>query len=76
MYHNRQEELREWPLQQFYAIDLFAYLDALPKEQVGKGTIWFSPTSAVKGRSGSAERLKPISRLSSWASMTSAIYSA
>jgi acetyl esterase/lipase len=37
VYRNRKEELLEWPLRQYHAIDLFAYLDALPKQQVGAG---------------------------------------
>lgn len=37
VYRNRKEELLEWPLRQYHAIDLFAYLDALPKQQVGEG---------------------------------------
>ncbi len=32
-----KHELLQWPLQEFHAIDLFAFLDALPEEQVGKG---------------------------------------
>ncbi|MGH7828926.1 MAG: hypothetical protein ACREP8_02000, partial [Candidatus Binatia bacterium] len=30
-------ELQGWPLESYHAIDLFAYLDALPKEQAGRG---------------------------------------
>lgn len=37
IYRNRREELLQWPLTQFHAIDLFGYLDALPKAQVGDG---------------------------------------
>jgi hypothetical protein len=37
IFRSRQEELLEWPLKQYHAIDLFAYLDALPKDLVGEG---------------------------------------
>lgn len=37
IYRDRKEELLEWPLKQFHAIDLFSLLDALPKRQVGEG---------------------------------------
>jgi arylformamidase len=37
IFRQRQEELLEWPLQRFHALDLFAYLDALPKERAGEG---------------------------------------
>lgn len=37
VFRGRQEELLEWPLKQYHAIDLFSYLDALPKELVGEG---------------------------------------
>jgi acetyl esterase/lipase len=36
-YGHMKYELLAWPLDQFYAIDLFAYLDSLPSERVGKG---------------------------------------
>ncbi len=32
-----KHELLQWPLEEFHAIDLFAFLDALPVKQVGKG---------------------------------------
>jgi len=37
IYRDRKEELLQWPLKQFYAVDLFAYLNALPKERIGAG---------------------------------------
>ena len=37
IYRARKEELQEWPLKQFHALDLFAFLNALPKAQVGQG---------------------------------------
>ncbi len=37
IYRERKEELQEWPLKQFHAIDLFAFLNALPREQAGEG---------------------------------------
>ena len=37
IYRDRKEELQEWPLKQFYAMDLFAFLDALPREKAGEG---------------------------------------
>lgn len=33
IYRDRKEELQEWPLKQFYALDLFAFLNTLPKAQ-------------------------------------------
>jgi len=37
IFRDRKEELLQLPLRRFYAIDLFSYLDALPKEQAGSG---------------------------------------
>jgi arylformamidase len=37
IYRDRKEELQEWPLRQFHAIDLVAYLNAAPKAQIGEG---------------------------------------
>ncbi|MGH7833405.1 MAG: alpha/beta hydrolase [Candidatus Binatia bacterium] len=37
VFQSRREELLEWPLKQYHAIDLFSYLDALPKEEAGQG---------------------------------------
>jgi acetyl esterase/lipase len=37
IYGPMKYELREWPLERFYAIDLFSYLDSLPKKKVGQG---------------------------------------
>jgi len=37
IYEDVRYELREWPLERFYAIDLFDYLDSLPPERVGQG---------------------------------------
>lgn len=37
IYRDRKEELQEWPLKRFHALDLFAFLNALPKAQAGEG---------------------------------------
>ena len=37
IYRDRQDELQEWPLKQFHALDLVAFLNALPKGQSGEG---------------------------------------
>ena len=37
IYRDRKEELQEWPLKEFHAIDLFALLNAIPKAQTEKG---------------------------------------
>ena len=37
IYGPMKYEMQEWPLERYYAIDLFSYLDSLPKEKVGKG---------------------------------------
>ena len=37
IYRDRQEELQEWPLRQFHALDLLAFLNELPKVQLGEG---------------------------------------
>src|SRR5687768_4635235 len=37
IYRDRKEELQEWPLKQFHAIDLLAFLNALPREPAGEG---------------------------------------
>ncbi len=37
VYSSLGYELKEWPLEKFYAVDLFAFLDSLPAEKVGRG---------------------------------------
>lgn len=37
LYRDVRYELFEWPLETYHAIDLFAYLDSLPPEKVGRG---------------------------------------
>lgn len=37
IYESMKYELLEWPLESYYAIDLFSYLDSLPQQQVGQG---------------------------------------
>jgi len=37
IYRSREEELLAWPLKQYHAVDLFDYLNTLPKQQVGTG---------------------------------------
>jgi hypothetical protein len=37
IYGPLRHELLEWPLENYYAIDLFAFLDSLPPAQKGKG---------------------------------------
>ena len=37
IYEDIRYELAEWPLERFYAIDLFDYLDSLAPEQAGRG---------------------------------------
>ena len=37
VYEHFKYELLEWPLERYYAIDLFSYLDSLPPEKVGHG---------------------------------------
>src|SRR5713226_1050950 len=37
VYEDMRYELLEWPLERYYAIDLFSYLDSLPQEKVGRG---------------------------------------
>lgn len=37
IYRGRKDELKEWPLQQYHAVDLFPFLDSLPKARVGEG---------------------------------------
>lgn len=36
-YRENAQELFQWPLGQYHAIELFAYLDSLPKAEVGEG---------------------------------------
>lgn len=36
-YRENAQELFQWPLKQYHAIDLFSYLDSLPKEEAGEG---------------------------------------
>jgi arylformamidase len=37
LYGSVRYELLEWPLENYYAIDLFSYLDSLPPEKAGRG---------------------------------------
>lgn len=37
IYDQLRHELQEWPLEKYFAIDLFEYLDGLPPEKVGRG---------------------------------------
>ena len=37
VYRDRKEELQEWQLREFHAIDLFEYLNTLPKAEIGEG---------------------------------------
>lgn len=37
IYDTMKYELLEWPLESYYAIDLFSFLDSLPQQQVGRG---------------------------------------
>jgi len=37
IYEYYRYELLEWPLERFYAIDLFSYLDSLPPKKAGRG---------------------------------------
>ena len=37
LYGGNRYELLQWPLENYYAIDLFAYLDSLPPEKIGRG---------------------------------------
>lgn len=37
LYGSNRYELFEWPLENYYAIDLFSYLDSLPPEKIGRG---------------------------------------
>jgi acetyl esterase/lipase len=37
IYETLRYELQEWPLETFHAIDLFAFLDAVPGEKAGRG---------------------------------------
>ena len=37
LYGSRKYELLEWPLETYYAMDLFSYLDSLPAEKIGHG---------------------------------------
>jgi hypothetical protein len=62
IYRDRKEELLQWPLKQFYAVDLFAYLNALPKERIGAGD--FIVLTNIHGerqvwRRGEIERYQP-----------------
>jgi acetyl esterase/lipase len=37
IYGHMRYELLEWPLEQYYAMDLFSYLGSLPPQEVGRG---------------------------------------
>jgi arylformamidase len=61
IYRDRKEELQEWPLRRFHAIDLFAYLNAAP--QMGEGN--YIILTNVRGerqvwQRAQIERYKPV----------------
>ena len=63
VYRNRKEELFKWPLRQYHAVDLFSFLDALPKQQVGEGD--YIVLTNVRGekqvwKRDQIERFKPV----------------
>jgi hypothetical protein len=63
IYRDRKEELLQWPLKQFYAIDLFSYLRAPPKKQAGPGE--FIVLTNIRGerqvwRREQVQRYKPV----------------
>lgn len=63
IYRDRKEELSQWPLKQFHAIDLFAFLNAQPKEQAGAGD--FIVLNNIHGerqvwKRAEIERYKPV----------------
>ncbi|MGH7872959.1 MAG: alpha/beta hydrolase [Candidatus Binatia bacterium] len=63
VFRQREEELLEWPLKRYHAIDLFSYLDALPKERVGEGdTIILTNIRGEKQvwKQDQIERFKPV----------------
>ncbi len=62
IFRDRKEELLQFALKRFHAIDLFAYLDALPKERAGSGD--FIALTNIHGerqvwRRGEIERYRP-----------------
>ena len=63
VYRNRKEELLKWPLRHYHAVDLFSFLDALPKQQVGEGD--YIVLTNIRGekqvwKRDQIERFKPI----------------
>jgi hypothetical protein len=55
IYRDRKEELLQWPLKQFYAVDLFAYLNASPRERIGAGD-FIRPNEYSRRAAGLAPR--------------------
>jgi acetyl esterase/lipase len=47
VYGDLRYELQAWPLETFYAIDLFGFLDSLPPEKVGEGD--YLVTTNIRG---------------------------
>ncbi|HWO41636.1 MAG TPA: alpha/beta hydrolase, partial [Candidatus Eisenbacteria bacterium] len=63
VYSTVRYELQEWPLETYHAIDLFALLDKLPAEKVGKGE--YVVTTNIRGerqfwKRGQLEPYKPV----------------
>jgi len=52
-------ELQEWPLKTFQAIDLFAFLDALPAEKAGRGKYLITTNVRDEKQFWSRERIEP-----------------
>lgn len=63
VYRNRKEELFKWPLRRYHAVDLFSFLNALPKQQGGEGD--YIVLTNIRGekqvwKRDQIERFKPV----------------
>ena len=59
VYSSLGYELEEWPLEKFYGVDLFAFLDSLPAEKVGRGEYLITTNIRNEKQFWKREQLEP-----------------
>jgi arylformamidase len=59
VYSELRYELQEWPLEKFYAIDLFAFLDSLPAEKAGRGDYLITTNIRHEKQFWQRQQIKP-----------------
>jgi acetyl esterase/lipase len=59
VYSELRYELQEWPLETFHAIDLFALIDSLPAEKVGRGEFLITTNVRNEKQFWKREQIEP-----------------